>query len=108
MTDTESAGQSRARAKYCVENALREVNSLRAKNAQIPEDGLTEIAGAGGLLDSLGFVNLAVALDLDLAREFGPEVSVMAELLAAADPSEFATIDKLVDFVSSRIERSVR
>jgi len=95
-----------ARAQRCVVAAVEELNALRAADAQLSTDGDSALLGEGGQLDSLGFVNLAVALDTQLEREFGGGATVMADLLSAADPSEFATVDALSRFAADRTQRA--
>jgi acyl carrier protein len=101
LTDTER------RISRCVSGAIREVNALRAPDEQIAEDEATVLAGDGGALDSLGLVNLAVALDALVEGEFGQNIGLMGELLSAPDPTSFRTVGLLGNFVSARIAAEI-
>lgn len=94
--------QLEARAVACVQAAIREVNEMRPPDEPLPDTGDTVLFGEGGLLDSLGVVNLAVALDAAIEREFGVSAGIVGELLAADDPGGFRTVDLLVHFVARR------
>ena len=98
MTDDAERRLSR-----CVTEAIREVNTLRAPDDQVAESEETILVGDGGALDSLGLVNLAVALDGLLEREYGQNVGILGEMLSAADPADFRTVGLLKSFVSRRI-----
>ena len=93
-----------SRIARCISDAVREVNSLRAVDEQVGQEPATVLLGDGGALDSLGFVNLAVALEDSIQREFGPSVVVVGELLGAPDPASFRTIELLHSFVRERID----
>ena len=101
MTPTPSS-EVLARAHRCVVAAVEELNTLRSSDAQLSTEGNSTLLGEAGQLDSLGFVNLAVALDTHLEREFGGAASVMADLLSAPDPSEFSTVEALSRFAAAR------
>lgn len=92
-----------SRVHRCIESAIRELNALRDSAQQLVVAPSLQLVGDGGALDSLGFVNFVVSLDAELAREFDGNASVMAELLAAPDPAEFATVEALTRFVALRL-----
>lgn len=102
----DGAGAVQSRVRGCIGRAITELNAIRAADEQISTDDAQVLVGDAGALDSLAFVNLAVSLDTALAAEFGEGTSVMAELLAAPDPSDFASVGQLVSFVSTRITPS--
>lgn len=91
------------RVERCVGVALREVNGLRAASEQISDASETVLMGPGGALDSLGMVNLAVALETAIESEFGQPVGLVADLLAAENPEAFDTVGRLVTFVATRL-----
>jgi acyl carrier protein len=97
------AAAVQSRVQRCLDRAIAELNAIRAPSERLSSDSAEILLGDSGALDSLAFVNLVVALDTALAEEFDPGTSVMAELLAAPDPAEFATVGALVAFVAGRI-----
>lgn len=101
-----TAGGYTARVQACVDASLRELNAIRPKDQQIGSGPDVRLLGDGGALDSLAFVNFVVTLDGQLAQQVSPNASVMADLLAAPDPDAFATVGKLVQFVSDKLAAS--
>lgn len=101
-----SDGGAESRVLRCIEVAIRDLNALRAADAQLAFTPGLQLAGEGGALDSLGFVNFVVSLETELGREFGSGASVMGDLLASPDPREFATVEALARFVTARIARA--
>lgn len=99
--DTE---ELKSRASLCVVGAIGELNALRSSDAAVSVDEATVLLGETGVLDSLAFVNLAVALDGLVEREFGTTPGLVGELLGHADPSEFGTVELLTHFVVQRIK----
>lgn len=92
------------RVQRCIAAAIGELNGVRAHDQQLPTDQpQLQLLGEGGALDSLGFVNFAVGLETALQGEFGPQVSVMADLLSTTDASSIGTVEALGRFVSARV-----
>ena len=98
----ETAGTS-DRVRRCVANAIADVNSLRPVDEQVPTGPDTVLAGEGGVLDSLGLVNFAVALETLVEQEFGATPGLVAEILGASDPAPFRTIALMETFVAERL-----
>lgn len=93
-----------SRVQRCIATAIGELNGVRAHDQQLPTgDRSLRLLGDGGALDSLGFVNFAVGLETALQTEFGPEVSVMADLLSTTDAEQIGTVEALARFVSARV-----
>lgn len=92
-----------SRVARCVSEALGEVNSLRAEHEQLADSAETVLVGDDGALDSLGLVNLAVALEGAIERDFGQAVGLVGDLLAAEDSDSFRTVGLLVAFASERV-----
>lgn len=62
--------------------AIDRVNELLPDDAGLSKDKATLLLGQGGRLDSMGFVNLLVALEEELNARFGIEASMADELMA--------------------------
>ena len=103
MGGTLTEDRFQSRVAHCVSEALREVNTLRAADEQLIDDPSTVLVGSGGPLDSLGLVNLAVALEGAVERDFGRAIGVAADVLSAEDPSAYRTVGLLIQFVSDRV-----
>ena len=92
-----------ARVTRCVSEALREVNALRAPDEQVGLAPDAPLFGGESGLDSLGLVNLAVALEGAVEREFGTRFGLMADMLEAKDPGLFGTVQELTRFAEVRV-----
>jgi acyl carrier protein len=91
------------RVQRCIATAITELNGIRAHDDQLPVYDLDlRLLGDDGVLDSLGFVNFAVELESAMQNEFGPDVSVMADLLSTPDAELIGTVRALSRFVSAR------
>jgi acyl carrier protein len=97
----EDAREERVAA--CVRAAIAEVNRLRGPDAQVAGAPHTVLVGEGGALDSLGIVNLVVALENAVERDFGQAFGLVGEILGASDPERFRTVGLLTDFVTETI-----
>lgn len=95
-----------SRVYRCVSEAIAEANQFRPEDAQIPAEVDTILVGEDAVLDSLSMVNLAVALEGAIEREFGEAVGIVGDLLGSADPSAFRTVGLLTEFVAARIPSS--
>lgn len=87
-----------------VRRAIDEINALRPVAEAVPQEGDTVLMGEEGALDSLAFVNLAVALDELVDNELGVSLGLVADLLGHEDPSEFRTVALLGRFLEKRIQ----
>ncbi len=95
-------------AKEKVLNAISEM--IDALNPQLPKDMQLEktpetvLFGAGGKLDSLGLVNLVVALEQKIREQFDRPVSITDERAMSQKNSPFRTIDTLADYITQLLE----
>lgn len=64
--------------------------------------------GAGGVLDSLGLVNLVTMLEEHVEDEFGVTISLADERAMSRKSSPFRTIASLMTYVSERLEENQR
>lgn len=110
VVDAERDGVSaevRERVRRCVTEAVAEVNQLREADDQVSATPDAVLFGEGGPLDSLGVVNLAVALEGTVEREFQASAGLVADILSATDAEAFRTVDLLVDFAAVRVARVI-
>ena len=71
------------------------------------DESETVLVGDDGVLDSLGVVNMVVALEGAIEREFGQAVGIVGDVLGAEDPSAFSTVQLLVKFTCERIAERI-
>lgn len=87
-----------------VDSVVRDaVEQFRKDNPQYPEFTSNEnivLFGEGGVLDSLGLVNLVVAVEEAIEAELGVVVTIADERALEASANPFETVKALVDYVS--------
>jgi acyl carrier protein len=66
-----------------INGAIDQLNELQAAGGELSKDAATVLMGEDGLLDSMGFVNLVVALEEGFERQFGCQINLSDELAAA-------------------------
>lgn len=67
-------------------------------------DATTIIFGAGGVLDSLGLVNLLADLEYRLAQEFGRDLVLASERAMSRVRSPFRDVSSLSGYVVELLE----
>lgn len=89
---------------YC---AIDDVNQLLPKELQIEKSPDTIIIGRGGKLDSLGIVNLIVAIEAKTVEEFGITINLTDEKAMSENNSPLETISTLADYLNTLIEEQI-
>jgi acyl carrier protein len=85
-------------------SAIDEVNERLSGEEQLEKSINTTLFGESGKLDSLGLVNLIVAIEQKIEDEYGITV-VLVEEGELGDMIPFATTGNLVDHVLRILER---
>ena len=80
-------------------NAVEEINRQLPGNKKIEQSRKTVLFGEDGKLDSLGFVNLIVAIEQNIEDEFGVNITIANERAMSQRNSPFKTIGTLADFI---------
>ncbi len=86
-----------------MQRAVDELNEQRPADAQISKTPDTVLFGKGGQLDSLGLVNLTVAIEERLADDLEIDVTIADEKAMSQSRSPFRTLDALADYVLSLV-----
>ena len=86
-----------------MQRAVDELNEQRPPDAQISKTPDTVLFGKGGQLDSLGLVNLTVAIEERLADDLEIDVTIADEKAMSQSRSPFRTLDALADYVLSLV-----
>ena len=87
--------------------ALDELNEQRPVTERLPKALDTELTGDRGALDSLGFVNLVVALEGRIETEFGVSISLLDDERLDPTAPQFRTVGAFVEFLSETLARSL-
>jgi acyl carrier protein len=91
---------NRERVAASVFRAVDEVNGMLPPESRLEKSHTTRILGKDGKLDSLGFVNLIVAVEENIVEDFGVVISLADEKVRSQEESPFQTFQTLIDYVS--------
>jgi acyl carrier protein len=84
--------------------ALAELNQMLPPEKQIPVAPQVVLSDDGGHLDSLGLVNLILAVEKDVAERFGVQISLSDEKAMTQEDSPFRNAKVLTEYVSRLID----
>ncbi len=85
--------------------AVAEVNQILPKDRRLEESCETILVGQSGKLDSLGLVNLIVAVEQQIQAEFGVAIALANEEVMSQNSSKIQTIGSLGDYITSLLEK---
>lgn len=89
-------------------SAVDEVNELQPQGAQLVKTPETVLTGTGGALDSMGAVNLVLAAEDALEREFGIRLDLADQSGYPEDPNPLSTLAALSSYVDRLLEAAGR
>lgn len=82
-------------------NALDEINQLLPGEKKIQKTEGEILYGSGSRLDSLGMVNLIVAVEQRIQVELGQNIDLTDEKALSQNNSPFLTVKTLSDYIAS-------
>jgi len=85
--------------------AIDRLNELLPVDQPLPKESTTVLLGQGSRLDSMGFVNLIVALEEELEKQLGITATLADEFMM--DGQELGTVGELYELLA-RVVRSRR
>lgn len=91
-----------------ISGAIDNVNQLLDKEEKIEKAPDTALFGPSGVLDSLGFVNLIVAVEQKIEEEFGVAITLADERAMSRRNNPFQTIRTLSDYITSLLEEKTQ
>ena len=83
---------------------LKEVFQQTSPNKSLAVNDDTVLFGIGGALDSLGLVNLIVAVEQRIEDELGTTIVLADEKAMAQKNSPFRTVATLVDYITQQLD----
>lgn len=86
--------------------AIDEVNAILPEERKLIKSEETALYGREGSLDSLGLVNLIVAVERCLADEFGLKLKLDDEETVSHHSSPFISVRALAAYITSRLEEN--
>ena len=100
MTDKAEVAQA-------VFSAIDEMNLTLPAHKGLEKSAATPLFGHRSNLDSLGLVSLIVAVEQEIADEFGAEITLADDRAMSRSASPFRTIETLVEYIVERLEEPV-
>ena len=100
---TDGAANSRLIA--LVLRAVAEVNQMLPYGNRLREETSSPLVQPHGPLDSLGVINLLVAVEDQVEAEFGQRPNLTEMGVAAEDSSPLSTVESLARFVAGRLKK---
>jgi len=79
--------------------AIEEVNKLLPPEKQLLKSASTVLLGESGVLDSLGLINLIVAIEEQILNDIGVNVIVLDEEVLANPEGAYRTIETLANWI---------
>lgn len=84
--------------------AIDELNSNLPEGDRISKSLAETLIGSSGKIDSLGMINLIVALEQKIEEEFNETVSLANDNAMSAQNSPFKTIGSLIEYVDNLLK----
>jgi len=94
------------RIERAVFRAIDEVNQARARKLRLEKSSDTVLMGESGRLDSLGLVNLVVAVEEQVAEEFGVTINIADTRARSQVSNPYQTVSSLVEYIASILGRN--
>ena len=88
-------------------------NSVDSLNAQLPTEehisksNDTTLFGSDSKIDSLGLINLIVAIEQDIEDEFDIPITLADERAMSQETSPFRTVGSLADYIELLLEEKL-
>ena len=87
--------------------AIDSVNSQQEKNQKLNKDPNAVLFGKNGKLDSLGLINLIVAIEQNIEDEFETSITLADEKAMSQEHSPFRNVGSMVDYIEILLEEMV-
>ena len=87
-------------------DAIDDVNAALEEGEKINKAPETALFGESGSLDSLGFVNLIVAVEQKMEEKFGTTIAIADERAMSRKRSPSRTVGSLAEYISSLLEEA--
>lgn len=81
------------------------VNDIRPKEARIDKQPDAALMGESGGLDSLGMVNLIVAIEQQIEEHFHISLDLVDDEAMSMKDNPFATVESLANYIAHLLER---
>ena len=94
---------SRQQIQDLVFRAVDEVKSLLPRDQRLEKSVTTVLSGRGAALDSLGLMNLIVAVEQEIEAGLGLSLVLADEKALAQETNPFSTIETLIAYLGKAV-----
>jgi acyl carrier protein len=105
MSSSEIPTGRTERIERAVFRAIDEINQARANEQRVEKSSDTVLMGPSARLDSLGLVNLVVAIEEQVADEFGFTINIADMRARSQSANPYQTVSSLVEYIASILGR---
>jgi len=84
---------------HTIFKAVNEINKRLSKKQQLIKSISTILSGSDDKLDSMGLVNLIVAIEQNIEDEFEVSITIADERAMSQKHSPFKTVGSLADYI---------
>lgn len=84
--------------------AIDELNPQLEQRQQVVKDEATKLFGNGSTLDSLGLVNLILAVEQRISDDFEAAVTLADERAMSRRNSPFRSVESLIDYIEELLQ----
>ena len=95
------------RIKIVIMNSIEEINRQLENEHQLEKSTNTVLYGEDGKLDSLGLINLVVAVEQNIEDEFDVTITLADERAMSQENSPFRTVGSLADYIELLLEEKL-
>lgn len=95
------------RIKLVIMNSIEEINRQLENEHQLEKYTNTVLFGEDGKLDSLGLINLVVAVEQNIEDEFDVTITLADERAMSQETSPFKTVGTLTDYIEMILEEKL-
>ncbi len=85
-------------------DAMDEIKQQLPSGTKLPHEPETVLFGREGVLDSLGLVNLIVAIEQNIEDEFDESITLASERAMSQKKSPFKTVERLGNYIEELLE----
>lgn len=96
------------RITQAVFSALDIVNQQLPKDEQIEKKQDAALFYTSGGLDSLGIINLVMAIEERIRQDFGVNITLADEKALSSEDSPFRTVGTLINYISSLLNENAK
>ena len=87
-------------------DTIEEINEQLPEGSLLPKSKETILLGKNGNLDSLGLVNLIVAVEERVEDELGTTITLADEKAMSQEVSPFKSLDTLINYITKLLQES--